>query len=153
MNKTVIFIAGIVFFLFFGIGRWVLSAPDNRRGEPIVADLTPALSTPAPTATPTPPPAPTGEAARVQFQRGSYGETLAGDSSQRYLLWAASGQVFTATLTSNAAALVSLYGPDGAPLYEQLASGYTAAASLPATGDYQLEVRSSGAYTVGVMIR
>lgn len=153
MNKTVIFIAGIVIFLFFGIGRWALSAPDNRRGEPMVAAHAPVSSISIPTATPTPLPAPTGEVARVQFQRGSYGETLAGDSSQRYLLWAAAGQVFTASLTSNSTALVSLYGPDGDPLYEQLASGYTAAASLPTSGDYQLEVRSSGAYTVGVMIR
>jgi len=151
MNKTVIFIAGIVFFLFFGIGRWAFSAPDNRRGEPMVADQAPVPSIPTPAATPLP--APTGEAVRVRFQRGSYSETLTGDGSQRYLLWAAAGQIFTASLTSNATALVSLYGTDGAPLYEQLASGYTAAASLPTSGDYQLEVRSSGAYTVGMMIR
>lgn len=94
-----------------------------------------------------------GDPVRVQFDLGSYGETITGTVSTRYLLWAAAGQVFTTTLSSNTAALASLYAPDGVALYQELAGGYTAAATLPASGDYRLEIRSSGNYTVGVEIR
>ncbi len=41
----------------------------------------------------------------------------------------------------------------GVALYQELAAGYTAKATLPTSGDYRLEIRSSGRYTAGVMIK
>lgn len=115
------------------------------------AEITPA-ATVAPGVTPTLLPA-TNAAIRVQFDRGTWGDVITGTVSSKYLLWAAQGQVFTTTLTSKQSALASLYAPDGKPLYEQMAAGNTAAAKLPASGDYTLEIRSNKAFTVEVTIR
>lgn len=126
-------------------------------GEPVATPTLPAqavhvesTATPAPTATPQPI---SGAPVRVQFDLGSYGETLTSTVSTSYLLWAKAGQTFTATLSANTTALASLYAPDGVALYQELAAGYTAKATLPTNGDYRLEIRSSGNYTVGVMIK
>ena len=126
-------------------------------GEPVATPTLPAqavhvesTATPAPTATPQPI---SGAPVRVQFDLGSYGETLTSTVSTSYLLWAKAGQTFTTTLSANTTALASLYAPDGVALYQELAAGYTAKATLPTNGDYRLEIRSSGNYTVGVMIR
>jgi hypothetical protein len=126
-------------------------------GEPVATPTLPAqavhvesTATPAPTATPQPI---SGAPVRVQFDLGSYGETLTSTVSTSYLLWAKAGQTFTTTLSANTTALASLYAPDGVALYQELAAGYTAKATLPTNGDYRLEIRSSGNYTVGVMIK
>lgn len=95
----------------------------------------------------------TAEPVRVQFKRGTWGETITSSTSTKYLLWAAQGQVFTTTLSSPQTTLASLYAPDGKPLYEGMASGNTAAAKLPADGDYTLEIKASGQFTVEVEIR
>ena len=95
----------------------------------------------------------TAEPVRINFDRGAWGKTIIGNTGTKYLLWAAQSQTFTVTLSSNQSALASLYSPDGKALYEQMAAGNTAAAKLPANGDYLLEVRASGAYTVEVEIR
>jgi len=128
----------------------------SGNGEPVTM--------PTPTAQPTATAAPTvtatatvqpisGAPVRVQFDLGSYGETLTNTASTSYLLWAKAGQTFTTSLSANTTATASLYAPDGAVLYRDLAAGYTAAATLPTNGDYRLEIRSSGQYEVGVMIR
>lgn len=126
-------------------------------GEPVATPTLPAqavhvesTATPAPTATLQPV---SGEPVRVQFDLGSYGETLTNTVGAQYLLWAAAGQTFTTTLSADSTALASLYAPDGVALYQDLAAGYTAKATLPSSGDYRLEIRSSGSYTVGVMIK
>ena len=94
-----------------------------------------------------------GAPVRVNFAMGSYGETITGTVSTSYLLWAKAGQAFTTTLTADSTALASLYAPDGVALYQDLAAGYTAKATLPTNGDYRLEIRTSGQFTAGVMIR
>lgn len=126
-------------------------------GEPVATPTLPAqavhvesTATPAPTATPQPI---SGAPVRVQFDLGSYGETLTSTVSTSYLLWAKAGQTFTTTLSANNTAQASLYAPDGVALYQELAAGYTAKATLPTSGDYRLEIRSSGRYTAGVMIK
>lgn len=150
--KSCLFVGGIVFFVSIAIGRYLFFGTPTP--ALLTADTTPTITEhqPAPTMTPTLQPV-TGDPVRVQFNRGSYGATITGTVGTKYLLWAAAGQTFTTTLASHSAALVSLYGPDGKPLYEGLAAGYTAASKLPSNGDYALEVRSGGAYTVGVTIR
>lgn len=150
--RSCLFVAGLVFFAAFAVGRYALGF--NSQPAPMTATATPTVTDQqaAPTATPILQPI-GGDPVRVQFNRGSFGATLAGTNSTKYLLWAAQGQTFTTTLTANSTALVSLYSPDGKPLFEQLAAGYTAASKLPSNGDYSLEVRTSGAYTVGVEIR
>jgi len=125
-------------------------------GEPVT--MTTPTAHPTVTAAPTVAVTPTvqpisGDPVRVQFDLGSYGETLTGTVSTQYLLWAKAGQAFTTTLASNTTALASLYAPDGVALYQELAAGYTAKATLPTNGDYRLEIRTSGQYTAGVMIR
>lgn len=150
--RSCLFVAGLLFFAAFAVGRYALGF--NSQPTPMTATATPTIAdqqTP-PTATPTLQPI-GGAPVRVQFNRGSYGATLAGTNSTKYLLWAAQGQTFTTTLAASSTALVSLYSPDGKPLFEQLAAGYTAAAKLPSNGDYALEVRTSRAYTVGVEIK
>ena len=126
-------------------------------GEPVATPTLPAqavhvesTATPAPTATPQPI---SGAPVRVQFDLGSYGETLTSTVSTSYLLWAKAGQTFTTTLTADSTALASLYAPDGVALYQDLAAGYTAKATLSTNGDYRLEIRTSGQFTAGVMIR
>ena len=126
-------------------------------GEPVATPTLPAqavhvesTATPAPTATPQPI---SGAPVRVQFDLGSYGETLTSTVSTSFLLWAKAGQAFTTTLTADSTALASLYAPDGVALYQDLAAGYTAKATLPTNGDYRLEIRTSGQFTAGVMIR
>lgn len=150
--KAFFFVTGLLIFLSIAVGRCATEAPGQS--TPMTATPTPTLvdQQPAPTATPTLQPI-GGDPVRVQFKRCSYGATITGTNSTKYLLWAAQGQTFTTTLTANSNALASLYAPNGKPLFEQLAAGYTAAAKLPSNGDYALEVRTSGAYTVGVEIR
>ena len=147
MNQRILALAGLLSILggcYFASGQTATPAA--------VATVATEQATPAPTATVELQPA-TGEGVRVEFERGSYGTTLLGATSTKYLLWADQGQVFTVTLTANSTSLASLYGPDGAALYEQLAAGNTAAATLPTSGDFSLEIRASGGYTVGVEIR
>lgn len=126
-------------------------------GEPVAqptATAQPVRSEPSPVPTVTPAMQPiSGAPVRVQFARGSYGETITGTVSTAYLLWAKAGQAFTTTLTADSTALASLYAPDGVALYQELAAGYTAKATLPTNGDYRLEIRTSGQYTAGVMIK
>ncbi len=150
--KAFLFIGGLAIFAAVTVGRCAVGAPNPATLATTTPTATIADQRPAVVATPTLQPI-GGEPVRVRFNRGSYGATLAGSTSTKYLLWAAQGQTFTTTLTSNSTAIVSLSGPDGKPLFEQLAAGYTAASKLPANGDYALEVRTSGAYTVGVEIR
>lgn len=115
---------------------------------------TPAPVTTVPTVTPGATLEPvTTEPIRVQFDRGTWGDVITGTVSSRYLLWARGSQVFTTTLTSQQSATASLYAPDGTPLYEQMAAGNTARATLPSNGDYTLEIRSGSAFTVEVEIR
>jgi len=131
---------------FSGSGRVGLSPEQTPTPAqtPTVA-VTPTI---APTLQPV-----TAEPVRVQFKRGAYGEVITGSTSTKYLLWAAQSQMFTVTLTSQQTALASLYSPNGEPLYKDMASGNTAAAKLPSNGDYLLEIRSSGQFTVEVEIR
>lgn len=156
MNKTFFIIGGIALFASFGLGRCFFAAPAPVNGEPlpVVINVAPAHAASTPTVQPTATMQPiSGAPVRVNFASGSYGETLAGDTGTAYLLWAAAGQTFTTTLSADSTALASLYAPDGVALYQDLAAGYTAAATLPTSGDYRLEIRTSGSYTVGVMIR
>ena len=131
---------------FSGVG-YVESEPEPTR-TPVATGT--AVVTPAITATLQPI---TNQPIRIQFEIGTYGEVITGTQSSKYLLWAAQGQVFTTTLTSQQSALASLYAPNGKPLYEQMAAGNTAAAKLPSSGDYMLEIRSSGRFTAEVEIR
>lgn len=155
MNKTFFIVGGIALFASFGLGRCLFSPPPiNGEPLPVVISATPAHVAATPTVTPTATMQPvSGDPVRVQFDLGSYGETLTNTVGTQYLLWAAAGQTFTTTLSADSTALASLYAPDGVALYQDLAAGYTAKATLPANGDYRLEIRTSGSYTVGVMIK
>lgn len=143
---AVVVIIGIVvtFNVIFSGGNGEPVAPPTPTAKPTV--------TAAPTSTATVQPI-SGAPVRVQFDLGSYGETLTNTVSTSYLLWAKAGQTFTTTLSANTTALASLYAPSGVVLYQELAAGYTAKATLPTDGDYRLEIRSSGRYTAGVMIK
>lgn len=120
----------------------------QANGEPTVQRVAPTVQ---PTATAIVLPAPTGEPVRVQFERGSHGATLVGNSSTQYLLWAKAGQVVTTAMIGTGYS--TLRSVDGTALYEQAWAGTPVTATLAATGDHMLEIRSSGAYTVGVEIR
>lgn len=145
----VVVIIGIVvtFNVFLSGGNGEPVSLPTPTAQPVHVEST---ATPEITATPQPL---SGAPVRVQFDPGSYGETITGSVSTQYLLWAAAGQSFTTTLSANTTALASLYAPDGVALYQDLATGYTAKATLPTDGDYRLEIRSSGNFTVGVMIK
>ena len=131
---------------FSGSGRVGLSPESTPTPAPVAT-----IST-TPTAAPTLAPV-TTEPVRINFKRGTWGETITGSTGTKYLLWAAQSQTFTVTLSSPQSALASLYSPDGKPLYEGMAAGNTAAAKLPSNGDYTLEIRANGAYTAEVEIR
>lgn len=145
-------LAAILGGCYFRGAGYVGSEPEPTRTP--LATIT-AVVTPAATATlqPITNQPITNQPIRIQFDIGTYGETITGTTSTKYLLWAAQGQVFTTTLTSQQSALASLYGPGDKPLYEEMAAGNTATAKLPANGDYTLEIRSSGRFTAEVEIR
>lgn len=140
-------LAAILGGCYFSGSGYVGSEPKPTRtpAATITAAVTPAIS---PTLQPI-----TNQPIRIQFDRGTWGDVITGTVGSRYLLWARGEQVFTTTLTSQQSATASLYAPDGTPLYEQMASGNTAVAKLPANGDYMLEIRSSGRFTAEVEIR
>lgn len=142
----VIVIVGVVvtFNVIFSGGNGEPVAPPTPTAKPTV--------TAAPTSTATVQPI-SSAPVRVQFDLGSYGETITGTVSTQYLLWAKAGQAFTTTLSANTTALASLYAPNGGALFDNVRGGDLAAVTLPTDGDYRLEIRSSGNYTVGVMIR
>lgn len=153
MNKAFVGSAITMLAISVTLGRCFFAAPAPE-GEPlpVVVSATPARQPSTPTAQPPLQPI-SGDPVRVNFASGSYGETLAADDSTAYLLWAKAGQVFTTTLTADAEAMASLYAPDGGALFGNVRGGDLAAVTLPTDGDYRLEIRSSGSYTVGVMIR
>jgi hypothetical protein len=136
--------------VIFVVYVWRPGTRQNAYSAPSTARATITVT---PAGHPTPETPASGDPLRVNFAIGSYGATLLGATSTKYLLWAAQGQVFTATLAANSTALASLYGPDGVAIYEQLAAGNTASATLPISGDFMLEIRSSGTFTAGVEIR
>ena len=141
-----------IFVLAAGAGWSTCSsamAPDPEPEPTVSADVTPVRVASTPTAIALP--APTGEPVRVRFERGSYGATLTGTNSRRYLLWAKAGQVFKAAMIGTGYS--SLYSADGATLYEQAPAGAVVRVTLKLDGDQMLEVRSSGQYTIGVEIR
>lgn len=147
-------LAGALLTLLAG-GCYFSGSGEGYAGtQPRPAATTPAPVATAPTVTPgaTLVPA-TTKPIRIQFDRGAWGDVITGTISSRYLLWAKAGQVFTTTLTSQHTATASLYVPSGTPLYEQMSAGNTARATLPNSGDYMLEIRSSGQFTVEVEIR
>lgn len=154
MNQRILTLAGLA----LAVGGCYLTRPSTPvaqgNGEPIVTIK--ATPTSAPTIIPTLT-APTGDPVRVQFAKGAWSATLTGNASTDYLLWAAQGQTFTVTLTSDGTALASLYSVDDQPLYEQMRGpggrGNSAAATLPASGDHTLEIRAGGKFTVEVEIR
>jgi hypothetical protein len=100
-------------------------------------------------------PAPT----RVQFPAGSFGtsfrDSVAGDSVDRFLLWAGAGHRMVVHVDAAADnATITIVAPDGTVL----TSGQTQPVidSLPATGDYLVEVHPSGGsatYQIGFWIR
>ena len=137
-----------VFILLVGwcVGRPVQSQAPTKlpNGEPVVTIV--PTATPAPVVFPAP-----GAAQRVQFERGSYGATLTGNGAQRFVLWAASGQVFKVAMAGDGQ--TSLFGTNGKPLWADVQAGQVVTATLPGNGDHLLEIRSRGAFTVGVEIR
>jgi hypothetical protein len=87
-----------------------------------------------------------GQAQRVRFKPGAYGESLQVDSQQTFVLWAKAGQVMK--LTSDRTFAVKLSDPSGNDvLFEQLT------ATLPASGDYLLTVAGESGFTFFVDIR
>lgn len=122
--------------------------PVAASGEPLPVTV---VATPQPTATPAPLPQPTGTPQRVNFDKGSYGATLTGSGANRYVLWAAAGQVFKLAMAGDGQ--TSLYGTDGRPLWADVQAGQLVTATLVGNGDQLLEIRSRGAFTVGVEIR
>lgn len=146
-------LAGALLALLAG-GCYFSGSGEGYAGSQPRPTTIPAPATTAPTVMPGATLEPvTGKPIRVQFDRGAWGDVITGTISSKYLLWAAQGQVFTTTLTSQQSATASLYAPDGKPLYEAMAAGNTARATLPSSGDYTLEIRTSGAYTAEVEIR
>jgi hypothetical protein len=153
MNKAFLGAAITTLAISVTVGRCFFAAPaPDGEPLPVVVNVTPARQPSTPTAQPTLQPI-SGALVRVNFTAGSYGETLAADDSTAYLLWAKAGQVFTTTLTADTSALASLYAPDGGALFDNVRGGDLEAVTLPTDGDYRLEIRSSGRYTAGVMIR
>jgi hypothetical protein len=128
--------------------NFVSSSP--APGEPLPVTVQPT-AIPTNTATPAPLPAPTGTTQRVNFDKGSYGATLVGSGAQRYALWAAAGQIFTVALIGDGQ--TSLYSTNGQPLWQAAPAGTAVTATLVGNGDQLLEIRSRGAFTVGVEIR
>ena len=148
--QRILSLCGLI--LLFGSCFWLPKvAPTEAQAQP-TAEVTPvhvpSTPTPAPTVTL---PAPTGEAIRVNFPIGSYGTALFGNGSQRFLLWARSGQKWSLYQMGNGYS--NLTGPDGKALYQEAVAGMTISTTLTATGDQVLEIRSSGQFTVGVEIR
>lgn len=141
-------LGGVAVVIILGINDYRSTTADAPPGEPPPVTVQP---TPPPAVTPAPLPAPTGTPQRVNFERGSYGATLVGTGAQRFVLWAASGQVFKAALIGDGES--ALYSTNGQPLWQAAPAGTVITATLASNGDQLLEIRSRGQFTVGVEIR
>ena len=145
--KLAIALSFFILLVGWCAGRPAQSPATLANGEPVVTIVPTGTPTVAPVIFPTP-----GAPQRVQFERGSYGATLTGNNSQAFLLWAASGQKFTAYLMG-APAQMSLRGVDGGELFNVQPQQSAGEAILPANGDYTLIVSATVPYTVGIEIR
>lgn len=99
---------------------------------------------------------------RVRFERGRTSAVLKGTVSHGreavYVLGARAGQTLVAnvsTTSPNHDVVLSIKGPDGSDLMEDVDTGWTG--ELPSSGDYRLYVgtieSASAAYTLEVAIR
>jgi hypothetical protein len=139
-------------FAFLLIG---CTTPNNVSVDANIGIDTGAAATAQPQATPTPwatSQPPINNPIRVQFGRGTWGTDIKGSGRTQYLLWARRGQVFATTSKQNAPLTIALHDPHGVLMVPSIEHGvgrYT----LPANGDYLLDVNAHGSYTVTVEIR
>lgn len=99
-----------------------------------------------PTPTVEPEPTPTlahGEAQRVRFAVGTYGQTLTVDGQQTFVLWAAEGQVMRVSGQEGMVARLTAPGGDDVAFGER-------GALLPANGDYLLTVAGTDAISIDI---
>lgn len=141
--RTLIFAAFVV-VVAIRLAAWANAAPAEQEtptAEPLVTVV--ATITPQPTTTPV---LTHGEAQRVRFKPGAYGESLQVEGQETFVLWAKAGQVMK--LTSDRTFAAKLSDPSGNDvLFEQLT------ATLPSSGDYLLTVAGNSGFTFYVDIR
>ena len=154
-------ILNMLIILLAVYGGWSIASDRLFGGEHAEATPTPiytATATPAATVAPslaikaTPTAGPTPTAQRVQFPRGSYGDTITGSGRGRYLLWAKEAQVLTIESMSGDNIGLTL-AVDGAQTLQFGDVGGKPGIRLPVSGDYVMDVSASGTYTVAVEIR
>lgn len=140
--RTLIFAAFVV-VVAIRLAAWASAAPAEQ--APTAAPLVTVVAT----ITPQPTTAPVlthGQAQRVRFKPGAYGESLQVDSQQTFVLWAKAGQVMK--LTSDRTFAARMTAPSGGDVpFDQLT------ATLPASGDYLLTVASHSGFTFYIDIR
>lgn len=112
------------------------------------------ISMPGPTsspATPTEPPTAVPEPQRIQFAEGATSATVTGtlpvDGSDHYVLGALAGQSLSVDIAAPHLILLSIWGADGTFLKRPMAGTTYWNGSLPSTGDYVLELTSTGPET------
>jgi hypothetical protein len=112
-------------------------------------------TTEAPTVAPTVAPTP-GPLQRVEFRRGTNNTSVAGDLAagtvDRYVLEAAADQTMIVHVDGGDGIAFSIVAPDGTTLADD---EVLAAVTLPADGDYVVEIGTTGArgaYTVDFLI-
>lgn len=153
------FLTLIMALFLVGCSSTTATPTPDLRGEPGSLVATPTRNSlaiivaptitaqPAQVATPQP-----SEPMRVRFSVGTYGATLNGNGTQFYLLWAKSGQRFTAKFNSGSMCEAQLryHSKDGTLLS---VSGDSLVATLQDTGDHVMGVRCQGDFSVSVDIR
>jgi len=131
------------------------SVPEVSSTPATTASTTTSTSTttsiPATTVAPTP-----GPLQRVEFRRGTNNTTVDGDlvagTVDRYVLEAGAGQMMIVHVDGAPDITFSIVAPDGTLLAEE---EVLAAVSLPADGDYVVEVATNdagGAYSIDFLI-
>lgn len=111
--------------------------PTMQKSDSLAVTVTPAVAAQA---------IDHGPAQRVQFARGTYGQTLNATDKQTYVLWAAKGQ--TITFVSDVPVIVYATDPTGVQLVTKDGRGV-----LPSSGDYLVTIIAKGPFAVAVEIR
>lgn len=146
--KTFLVVALFIVCLVM-LGEWFWSAPttDVAEAAPIVTPTPLPTFTPTPTSVPAPTLSQLGTPIRIQFARGSYGQSVSAVKGQTtYVLWAKQGQMLK--LTSDKAFASRLTTKGGADV---VLTGDSA--TLPTSGDYLLTVEGAEAFVYYVDIR
>lgn len=120
---------------------WLLNRERNAAPQSFPSPLISISPTPSLTPTPTPSPEPTNFSQRLNLVPGEVTNAngaLLANTTASYLFSAEQGQLFTARLAQSEGVLLTVIGPNTAPIDERANRVTSYEGELPATGEYAI---------------